>query len=115
MDKVPESVSAATIARARKLAKNALEIDINPGTVRWVDAKDMLFFMFTNGPDLCIVFCSPTCYFVELHTEDEFGELHENYLMLKNIRTWLFFLRRHKYHDCEQILDMPTLLDDDEE
>ena len=42
MDKVPDSVSAATITRARKLAKNALEIDINPGTVRWVDTKDML-------------------------------------------------------------------------
>lgn len=115
MDNLPESVSAATIKKARLLAKNALEIDINPGTVRWVDGLDMLFFMFTNGPDLCIVFCSPSSYLVELHTEDDCGDLNENYFMLKNIRNWLFYLRRNAFHNCEHILDPHTFYEKDEE
>lgn len=114
MENLPKSVSDETVTRAVRLAKNAVKADINPGTVRWVDGKDMLFFMFTNGPDLSIIFCAPDAYFVEMHTEDEFGGLHENYLMLKNIRTWLYYLKRNGYHDCEHILDKHTL-DDDEE
>ena len=115
MDELPINVSLPTIKRARKLADNALKADMNPGTVRWVDNKDMLFFMLTNGPDLCVTFCAPTCYLVEYHSEDETGWLDEDYFMLKNIRNWLFYLKRNGFHDCEHILDKPTFYDDDED
>lgn len=105
MDELPKSVSVETIRRAGRLAKNALGIDLNPGTVRWIEGKDLLFFMLTNGPDLSIIFCSPSCYFVELHRETEDGELFEEFLMIKNIRNWLFYLRRNNYHDCEHMIE----------
>jgi len=115
MENLPHSVSAETINRAARVAESALKIDLNPGTVRWVDGKDMLFFMFTNGPDLSIIFCSPYSFFVEMHTEDEYGGLHENYLMIKNIRNWLFWLKRNNFQNCEHIIDKRPLNEEDEE
>jgi hypothetical protein len=111
---LPTSVSTKTILNAQRLVKNALAMDLNPGTVRWVPGQDMLFFMFNNISDLCLIYITPSCYLVEMNTEDEHGNLDENYFMLKNIRNFLFKLRGLSFTHCEDIV-RPADIDIDED
>jgi hypothetical protein len=99
---IPKHVSPATLLRAARIAKNCKSIGFEPGDVRWGDSGDYVYFMFTNdNRELMLLFCSPACYFIEYIQEDDWGDMEEYYFMVRNIRHFLFKLRRAGFYNCE--------------
>ena len=98
-----DHISAKTRERAMVLAENAKKMGLNPGNIRFNSRWDFMSFWFTNGLKYIIVFCSPSGYLAEVHTEQG-DEVKANYLGIKNIRNFLFAIRKEglesfdKYH-----------------
>lgn len=101
---IPSHVSPKTILRAKRLADNATSIDLYPGIARWNDSGDYMWFVFTNKHShIVLLFCTPTCYLLEHHTDDDCGNMYTEFSMVKNIRHQLMKLKRNGFHEAENI------------
>ena len=95
--------STATLKRATKIGSIATKIGMDAGPVRDNPEKfgDMVFFMLSNGPDVCIIRCTAYAYFVEYYWDAHRGGLEIDYFMVKNIRNFLFYLRKRGFEDFD--------------
>lgn len=105
---IPSHVTAKTILRAKRLYDNAVKLDVWPGHVRWGDdtlkGSDYLFFIFMNKYNhFLVIYCSPGGYFIEFDSDDDNGNVHTEFSMVKNIRHQLGKIKRAGFHDCEHI------------
>ena len=110
---IPSHVSPKSLLRAKRLGDCAKKMDLYPGKPRWGEAGkrgrgNYIFFLFTNKyGHLVAIFCSPHCYLMQYHTDDDNGVIHTEYSMIRNIRHQLFKLKRKGFTDCEHIKRFP--------
>lgn len=95
--------SIDTLKRATKVGAIAKKIGMDIGPVRDNAAQfgDMVFFMLSNGPDVCIIRSTRYAYFVEYYWDAHRGGYESDYLMIKNIRNFLFYLKKRKFVDFD--------------
>ena len=95
--------STATLKQATKIGRIADKIGIDVGPVRdnAEEFGDMVFFMLSNGPDVCIIRCTRYAYFIEYYWDAHRGGFEVDYLMIKNIRNFLFYLKKHNFQDFD--------------
>jgi len=95
--------STATLKRAAKVGRIGAQIDMNVGPVRENAQQfgDMVFFMLSNGPDVCIIRCTRYAYFVEYYYDAHRGCFNSDYLMIKNVRNFLLYLKKHNFKDFD--------------
>lgn len=95
-----EKLSKKTRERAYILAKNAKEVGVPLGAVRFRPSQDYMCYWLTNSVDWLIIFCTPDGYLVEIHNE-HLGSLEVGYLAVRNIRHFLQHLKRADYQDAD--------------
>lgn len=95
--------SINTLKLAIKIGHIAKKIGMDVGLVRDNPKKygDMVFFMLSNGPDVCIIQCTRYAYFVEYYWDAHRGGLNSDYFMIKNIRNFLFYLKKRNFVDFD--------------
>ena len=107
-----EHISPKTREKAITLAENAQAVGIKPGTIRFNNKDDFMCFWFSNGLKIVIVFCTPYCYMVEIHSTKD-GENEPQYVLPKNIRHFLCWLKKENmvsfdeyYKELAELIDM---------
>ena len=111
---IPTHVSPRTLVAAKRLSDSAVAMNLYPGKLRWGQASkkrrgDYIFFLFTNKyGNLVVIYCTPHCYLMEFHVDDDNGIVHTEFSMVKNIRNMLFKLKRKGFYDCEHTKKFPN-------
>lgn len=111
-----DHISPKTREKAMTLAENAKAIGLDAGKIRYNNSEDFMSFWFTNGLTFIIVFCTPYGYMAEIHTTEE-GEVKPTFSLPKNIRHFLYFIKREgltsfdQYH--EELAELANLDDAD--
>jgi len=95
--------SIETLKRATKVGNAAKKMDLEIGPVRdnAEEFGDMVFFMLSNGPDVCILRCTRYAYFIEYYWNAHRGGQDADYFMVKNVRNFLFYMKRNKFVDFD--------------
>jgi len=99
--------SIKTLQTAAKIGEIARKINLNIGPARnnVREFGDMIFFILSNGPDICILRATCYAYFVEYYNNAQVSDenvLREiDYYMIKNIRNFLFTLKRKNFIDYD--------------
>ncbi len=95
--------STTTLKQATQIGRIAKKIGMDVGPVRDNPDKfgDMIFFMLSNGPDVCIIRCTAYAYFVEYYWDAHRGGFDSDYFMIKNIRNFLFYLKKRNFEDFD--------------
>ena len=95
--------STTTIKTAAKVGNIALSIgmEIGPARNNAEELGDMIFYMVSNGPDVCIIRCTPYAYMVEYYYDAHCGGYEADYFMIKNIRNFLLYLNKRKFVDFD--------------
>ncbi len=88
-----DHISAKTREKAMTLAESAKGIGLDPGGMRFNSTEDFMSFWFTNGLCYIIVFCTPDGYMAEVHKTKD-GVVAPEYTMPKNIRNFLFYIKK---------------------
>ena len=101
----PKNISTKTREKAIVLAENARKIGLHPGTIRFNSKEDFMSFWFTNGLKYIIVFCSPYGYLAEIHTTKDSGDIIAEYSAIKNIRHFLYHIRKQKLVSFENYFE----------
>jgi len=99
----PTKFSTETLRAATKIGKITIAMKFNIGDARSNIELfgDMLFFMLSNGPDVCILRCTKYAYFIEYYKDAHRGMNGVDYFMVKNVRDFLFYLRRNNFIDFD--------------
>ena len=104
MDDGLEHLSKRTRERAFILARNAKNIGLPLGAVRFTPHHDYMSYYLTDGNDYIIVFCTPDGYLAELWHEESDGQSPTvSFFGIKNIRHLLQLIKRMGYKDIDEV------------
>lgn len=112
-------ISTKTRQRAITLAENANGLGMDPGTVHFDEIHDFMGFWFTNGLIYVLIFCTPMGYLTETYETNEDGEESESFGFVKNIRHFLYYLRKNDLESFDEYIsdiddvDLEDVLTDD--
>lgn len=98
-----EHISKDTRKRAKTLITSARKVPLDIGKCRFPDEHDYIVHFFTNGAEYMMVYTTPDCYLAE-HWYNEEGDeenLLRDFFCIKNIRNFLYALKREDYTSCD--------------
>lgn len=67
--------------------------------------KDYMYFAFTNGLAYIFLFCTPLGYLAEIHDTDVEGATQVDFATVKNIRNYIFWLRKEEMVGLQSYYD----------
>ncbi len=105
LGKLPPEISLATARKAYKCGRNAENIGLDIGPVRFQGSQwgNVIAFYVSNGPDIVVIFCSEHLYFAEYYHGAHTGGTDYTFLAIKNIRNFLYYLKRKRFVDFDKV------------
>lgn len=97
-------LSKETIRRAISLARCAAKLGFKePICIVSENHQDSVTYIFSTKDSMVIVCCSPSCYLVSHGKKDHLTIEGAEYLIIKNVRTFLMTLRKQGYKSLTRV------------
>lgn len=92
------NISRETVEKAISLARTAIKLGFaEPQGITSDTHGDSMTYIFTTKDTLVMVCCSPSCYLVSYGRKGGYTMAEAEYLLVKNIRTFLQTLKKKGY------------------